>query len=154
MLAHDLLTAAGYEHYEVSNYALDGRRSIHNCAYWDGSTYVGLGPSAHGFDGKERCWNVAPWAEYERLIGEFGEATETRERLTPDQALLESVYLGLRVANGIALDEIGRFDKALVANAQDRGWAEMRNARWRLTASGWLRMDEIVTALTTSPEGG
>jgi len=154
LVAHDLLIRAGYEHYEVSNYALEGRRSKHNCAYWDDSRYAGLGPSAHGFDGEERYWNVAPWAQYERMVLESGDATEGRERLTRNQALLERVYLGLRGHGGLELDEVARFDARLIADAEERGWAEAKSGRWHLTALGWLRMDEIVTALTTSPEGG
>jgi oxygen-independent coproporphyrinogen-3 oxidase len=154
LLAHDLLTFAGYEHYEVSNYARDGSRSRHNCAYWDGSRYAGLGPSAHGFDGAERRWNVEPWASYERLIAESGDATGGRETLSVEQASLERVYLGLRVSDGLDLENMRAFDPTLVANAEENGWAEVKAGRWRLTASGWLRIEELVTALTTSPEGG
>ena len=56
--AHATLTAAGLEHYEVSNYGRPGRRSRHNSAYWSGVPYVGLGPAAHGFDGAVRRWNA------------------------------------------------------------------------------------------------
>ncbi len=154
LLAHDLLTGAGYEHYEVSNYSLDGHRSKHNYAYWDGSRYAGLGPSAHGFDGRERRWNVGPWAQYERLIADSGDATSGREVLTAAQTALERVYLGLRVTEGLDRADIGALDPRLVALAEESGWAETKAGRWCLTPSGWLRLDEIVAALTTSPEGG
>jgi oxygen-independent coproporphyrinogen-3 oxidase len=154
LLAHDLLTEAGHEHYEVSNFALKGKRSRHNCSYWDGSRYAGLGPSAHGFDGVERRWNVAHWALYEGLVAESGDATGGREILTSEQHALENVYLGLRVSNGVDLRELDKFDSAIVAQAEERGWAITESGRWRLTALGWLRLDEIATALTTSPEGG
>ena len=154
LLAHDLLTESGFEHYEVSNYARQGRRSTHNFAYWDGSTYAGLGPSAHGFDGYERRWNVGPWVQYQRLITELGDATGGRELLSSDQASLERVYLGLRVAEGLKLEEMRAFNQTLVTNFEENGWAESKDGRWSLTAQGWLRLDEIVAALTTSPEGG
>jgi oxygen-independent coproporphyrinogen-3 oxidase len=154
LLAHEVLTAAGFEHYEVSNYAREGRRSKHNYAYWDGSRYAGLGPSAHGFDGNERRWNVGPWAQYESLVTESGDATGGRELLNPDQRALERVYLGLRVSEGLKLEEMCGFDPALLANAEENGWAETKVSRWNLTAAGWLRLDEIVAALTTSPGGG
>ena len=59
LLLMDKLEAAGYEHYEISNYALPGMRSKHNSSYWSGENYYGFGPSAHSFDGKNRRWNIA-----------------------------------------------------------------------------------------------
>jgi oxygen-independent coproporphyrinogen-3 oxidase len=152
--AHDALAEAGYEHYEVSNYAIAGKRSRHNCAYWDGSVYAGLGPSAHGYDGRERRWNVRPWARYETLVTATGDATEGREVLSPAEVSLERVYLGLRTSEGLSLAETGRFDAALLSEIEENGLAEKVGRRWRLTASGWLRLDEIAAALTTSAEGG
>ena len=153
LLAHDTLTDAGYEHYEVSNYARQGRRSQHNQAYWDGSSYAGLGPSAHGFDGLERRWNVSPWAKYEKLVSGCGDPTEGRETLSQNQAILERVYLGLRTSDGLTHAETGNCDPNLLAKAESRGWGRRVGDRWRLTPSGWLRLDELVTALTTSAEG-
>ena len=152
--AHGVLSEAGYEHYEVSNYALAGKRARHNLAYWDGSPFAGLGPSAHGFDGVERRWNVDPWALYESLVTASGWAIGGRETLDPEQARLESVYLGLRVSSGLSMRQRAGLNPALVASAEENGWAETVGGRWRLTPSGWLRLDEIVTGLTTSPEGG
>jgi oxygen-independent coproporphyrinogen-3 oxidase len=154
LLAHELLTGAGYEHYEVSNYAKAGRRSRHNCAYWDGSPYAGLGPSAHGFDGAQRRWNVAPWARYESVVTGGGDPTEGRETLTPAQVQLERVYLGLRVSDGLSAAETGMLNRALLHEAERQGWGFSEAGRWRLTPLGWLRLDELVTALTTSAEGG
>ena len=153
LLADEVLTDAGYEHYEVSNYARPGRRSQHNQAYWDGSSYSGLGPSAHGFDGLERRWNVSPWVEYERLVTDAGDATEGRELLTPRQAELERTYLSLRTSDGMPLEETRKFDPVLLAEAEDHDWGRRVGDRWCLTPSGWLRLDELVTALTTSTEG-
>jgi oxygen-independent coproporphyrinogen III oxidase len=59
------LRAAGFEHYEVSNYGLRGRRAVHNSAYWSGVPYLGLGPSAHGFDGAVRRWNIDAYAAWD-----------------------------------------------------------------------------------------
>ena len=63
-LVHETLTGAGFEHYEVSNFALPGFRARHNAAYWHGVKYLGIGPAAHSFDGRERHWNVASVTEY------------------------------------------------------------------------------------------
>jgi oxygen-independent coproporphyrinogen-3 oxidase len=154
LLAHQMLTDAGYDHYEVSNYARKGRLSKHNRAYWDGSRYEGLGPSAHGFSGQRRRWNVVPWAQYERLIVGTGDATGGSEVLSAEQLALERVYLGLRVSDGLHVGEVSRLAPAIVAKAEEQGWAEEVSGRWRLTTAGWLRLDEIATALTTSLEGG
>lgn len=154
LVADEILTGAGYEHYEVSNYAKPGRRSLHNSAYWNGSKYAGLGPSAHSFDGMERRWNVAPWARYEREMNETGNPVEGMETLSSSQASLERLYLGLRVRDGIPSKEIGALDRNLVSRAEDAGWAVSTGSHWRLTVSGWLRLDEIVAALTASPKGG
>ena len=153
LLAHAMLTEAGYEHYEVSNYARSGRRSHHNQSYWDGSSYAGLGPSAHGFDGLERRWNVSPWVEYESLVTATGDATEARETLSAGQTALECTYLSLRTSDGLPLDETRKFDPTLLAEAEDHGWGRREADRWHLTPPGWLRLDEFVTALTTSAEG-
>ena len=154
LLAHDTLVARGYEHYEVSNYAREGQQSRHNRAYWDGGPYAGLGPSAHGFDGAERRWNVGPWAKYEDLVNASGDPTGGRETLTPDQAALERAYLGLRLSEGLSLEETRAFAATVLAEAEARGWGTAVAGRWRLTAAGWLRLDELVAALSTSPEGG
>jgi len=152
LLAHDLLAGVGYEHYEVSNYARPGQRSLHNSAYWDGSRYVGLGPSAHSFDGEVRRWNVAPWAEYERAVS-GGSPEAGREAISVDQAWLERLYLGLR-SDGIGRREMQCIEKDVVGEAERAGWAAWSGDRWRLTPTGWLRIDELVIALTTSAEGG
>ena len=58
LFAHERATSAGFAHYEVSNFAVPGRESRHNSSYWNGASYLGVGPSAHSFDGKTRSWNV------------------------------------------------------------------------------------------------
>jgi oxygen-independent coproporphyrinogen-3 oxidase len=151
--AHEVLTSAGFEHYEVSNYARPGRRARHNSAYWTGRPYLGLGPSAHSFDGVVRSWNVAHWAAYEDLVVAGRDAIEASEILSGEQLLLERVYLGLRTAEGVALDGL-RWPSAAGDRALTEGWAEMSGDRLRLTPEGWLRLDGIAEALTTAPGGG
>jgi oxygen-independent coproporphyrinogen-3 oxidase len=106
--ADRLLTASGYLHYEVSNYAL-GLRSValHNSAYWDRSPYIGLGPAAHGFDGDgTRSWNVTDSAAYAASVEEGRLPEEGREELTPRDAALEMLMLGLRMTAGVDLDAV------------------------------------------------
>ncbi len=81
LAAHDRLAAAGFEHYEVSNYARPGARARHNGSYWRRVPYLGLGPSAHSFDGERRWWNIAPYAEWSRAALGGGEVIEDSEML-------------------------------------------------------------------------
>ncbi|MEO6582946.1 MAG: radical SAM family heme chaperone HemW [Ferruginibacter sp.] len=96
----------GYEHYEISNFALPGMRSQHNSSYWKGIPYYGFGPSAHSFDGKKvRRWNVSNNAVYTKaLLNNLVFYTE--EVLTPTQQINEAIMIGLRTMEGIELDKI------------------------------------------------
>ncbi len=145
--AHEALAAAGFEHYEVSNFAKPGRRARHNSAYWSGAPYLGLGPSAHGFDGTERRWNVAAYASWVRAVAEGRDPLEGRETLDEGMRAAESVYLGLRTTDGLVLDasEAGR-----ASRWQEAGWAERVGDRLRLTAPGWLRLDALAADLTVA----
>ncbi len=171
LLAHDTLVAAGYEHYEVSNYAMPGQRAVHNRAYWTGMPYAGLGPSAHRFDGDTRRWNVAPWAEYHRRMSAQQDPTAECETLSAEQRRLEDVYLALRTSDGLSVEEIAELNQPMVRRASEMGWmervvapginpplpcegGEAGAARFRLTPRGWLRLDAIIPALTTSAQGG
>ena len=108
LLAHERLTANGFQFYEVSNAARDGRRSRHNSAYWSGRSYVGLGPAAHSFDGSTRRWNLAAWEAYRRAIADGRSPIESEEVLTEDQRRLEVMYLGLRTIDGVPLAVLDR----------------------------------------------
>ena len=143
--AHEALAAAGYEHYEVSNFARPGRRARHNSAYWSGAPYLGLGPAAHGFDGRERRWNVAAYAAWTRVLAEGRDPVEGREALDDAMREAESVYLGLRTTDGLVL---APEDGMRTARWEQAGWAERSEGRLRLTAPGWLRLDAIATDLT------
>jgi oxygen-independent coproporphyrinogen-3 oxidase len=145
--AHEVLVAAGFEHYEVSNYARPGHRSRHNQAYWTGRHYLGLGPSAHGFDGSRRYWNVAPWAEYETTLANGGDPTESVELLSLEQRQLEATYLGLRTTDGVSADLVESWPDCLRDAALERGWMVLEGDRARLTPSGWLRLDSIVAGI-------
>lgn len=144
--AHRLLTGAGFEHYEVSNYGLPGRRARHNSAYWSGVPYVGLGPSAHGFDGQVRRWNARHYAEWRDLALGNVDPMEGCEVLTAENRVAEAVYLGLRSDAGLP---IVSSDLQLVHRWTAAGWAELGDdGRLRCTAEGWLRLDALAAALT------
>lgn len=102
----DQLQAHGFEHYEVSNFALPGMESRHNSSYWNDTPYLGLGAGAHSYDGKKRWWNAPDLDAY--LSTDFAETSTVVERymtetLTEEQKHIEKVMLGLRTARGIEL---------------------------------------------------
>ena len=99
-LVHETLTRAGFEHYEVSNFARPGFRARHNSAYWSGDPYLGIGPAAHSYDGAVRRWNVSSVEGY--LAGEEGGS----ERLTERDRYNEYVMTALRTAEGIDLERL------------------------------------------------
>lgn len=99
---HTALTQAGFDHYEVSNYALPSRRSRHNSSYWTGAEYLGIGPGAHSFAGDVRRWCEQSVEEYITAV-EYGE-----ERLSVTDRLNECVMTSLRRAEGLSLNEIER----------------------------------------------
>ncbi|HEX5633556.1 MAG TPA: hypothetical protein VFX50_10015, partial [Gemmatimonadales bacterium] len=140
--AHARLAAAGFEHYEVSNYARPGFRARHNSAYWSRAPFVGLGPSAHSGIGDWRRWNVPAWAAYERTVAAGRSPLEGEERLGDAQLRLESLYLGLRTVDGLPEAQLGPAAEAWLRE----GWAERRSGRIRLLAEGWLRLDALVRA--------
>ena len=143
--AHAALADAGYEHYEVSNFARPGLASRHNSSYWGGARYLGFGPSAHGYDGSERRWNVAPYAEWLRRVADGADPVAGSERLTAANRTAEIVYLGLRTRSGLV---VSGSEVAAVAPWIDAGWAERDGERLRLTALGWLRLDALAASLT------
>lgn len=151
--AHDAFSAAGFDHYEVSNFGRIGHRAVHNSAYWQGVPYVGLGPSAHEFDGVVRRWNTSAFAAWERLLQEGRDPMEGSERLTDDNRIAETVYLGLRTTDGLPL--IAR-EREHIARWAAEGWVDVVEIthdgaveqRIRCTPMGWLRLDALAADLT------
>lgn len=145
LLAHQRLGAAGYEHYEVSNFAKPGHRSRHNWAYWTRRPYLGLGPSAHSGFETTRSWNHREWEEYRRRASQGLPVVAGSETLNQEQVRLEEVYLGLRTDQGIPAGQVG---PAIAAGWRQSGWAELSEGMVRLTPEGWLRLDALVASLT------
>jgi oxygen-independent coproporphyrinogen III oxidase len=144
--AVELLCAAGFRHYEVSNFARPGAESRHNGAYWTGEPYLGIGPGAHSFLPPERRWNERDWRRYRMLLEAGMPAEAGRETLDAAAARLERAWLGLRTADGVAVPAAVR---VLVAAWRERGWAEPAGDRdrVRLTAAGWLLLDRLAVDL-------
>ena len=146
LMVHERLLVAGYEHYEVSNFAKPGHRSRHNASYWSRAPYLGLGPSAHSFDGeRRRWWNAREYESWRRLVSDGGDPVAETELLGPSELQAERVYLGLRTNRGLPgtseiADQVERFRIA--------GWARMEGGNVMLTPKGWLRLDSIAASLT------
>ncbi len=101
-LTMTILRANGYLHYEISNFSLPGKESHHNTGYWDGNLYLGIGPSAHSFDGKNRQYNISSNGRYLQEI-KAGVIPYTLEELTLEQRINELIMLGLRNWKGVNL---------------------------------------------------
>lgn len=145
LLADELLARAGFEHYEVSNFAKPGRRARHNFSYWRGVPYGGIGPGAHEFDGATRRWNVGAYADWVRRLEKGTDPREGQETLTAENRIAEGVYLGLRTSDGL---EISESERERVAPWIAAGWGSIRGRRLILTPLGWLRLDSLAADLT------
>jgi oxygen-independent coproporphyrinogen-3 oxidase len=143
LAADAMLTAAGFEHYEISNAGQKGHRARHNSGYWRRAAYIGLGPSAHSAFGEDRQWNLRDWVAYERAIRQGMSPVAGRERLTPEQVALERLYLGLRTRDGVAVNMIS---PAVRERWIAAGWARATCDRLVLTPEGWLRLDALVAS--------
>ncbi len=151
-LLRQKLQDAGYVHYEISNYALPGLHSRHNSSYWQPTPYLGLGPGAHSYDGRNRrTWNAPDLTAY--LNGIRHEEAET---LTPADIYNERLMLGLRTARGVAHSELLRLlppsasTEALqssMCSLQHRGLLRIDDGRLTLTEAGLALADEVIREL-------
>jgi oxygen-independent coproporphyrinogen-3 oxidase len=148
LAAHAAATGAGLDHYEVSNFGRPGLESRHNSAYWTGVPYLGVGPSAHSFDGNVRRWNIPAYSAWLRCLAAGTDALEGKEVLTAENRAAEDVYLGLRTKRGLSIrpDEM-----PTVRTWEAAGWAlvdeQQDRAKVRLTPKGWLRLDSLAAVL-------
>ncbi|MBR5686028.1 MAG: radical SAM family heme chaperone HemW [Muribaculaceae bacterium] len=148
------LKSAGYEHYEISNFAQPGFHSRHNSAYWDGTPYLGLGAAAHSFDGEVRRYNPADLQKYLDRINEQGIAYD-EERLTAEEQYDETVMLALRTARGldtaIIHDRFGQdtYDYLMRQARQhiDEGRLTALGGQLRLTPEAVMLADAIIRDL-------
>ncbi|MDX1395069.1 MAG: radical SAM family heme chaperone HemW [Gemmatimonadota bacterium] len=145
------LEAAGMRHYEVSNFASDGRECRHNWYYWNRSPYLGIGPSAHGYLPPLRIWNAFRWSRYRDVVRAGAGAVDGYESLGPAEEPLERLWLGLRTREGLVRDdpEWGAVLSARADEWERLGWVRTTGGRVVATAEGWLRLDELVTRLAT-----
>lgn len=148
------INKAGWEQYEISNYAKDGSYSIHNTGYWQGEKYLGLGPSAHSYNIHQRSWNVRNLKAYIEGINNNTPQIEI-ETLTDEQKFNEYVLTSLRTKWGCSLAVIKtKFGEQLAAETQQnamvfitRGWVVAENNILYLTDEGKLFADHIASEL-------
>jgi oxygen-independent coproporphyrinogen-3 oxidase len=152
------LAVAGYEHYEISNWALPGRRSRHNLKYWRRQPYFGFGAGAHSFDGTSRWATIHDSARYVACIEQGISTLEQIEAVTPENALEEEFFLGLRQLEGIDLarieSEYGETQhkrvadfRARIAALRSQGLVELNGARLRLAPNRLTVSNEVFVEL-------
>lgn len=149
----DVLAAAGFEAYEISNFARPGRRARHNVKYWTDAPYAAFGVGAHGYDGDERYWNNDRLEDYLAQVERTGRAVAGRTRRTPRERWQEALMLGLRLAEGVSPDalrrrygvDLGDY-AAAAAELQAAGLLEVAPDRLRLTPRGRLLSNEVFLA--------
>lgn len=150
------LASLGFSHYEVSNFSKSGFESKNNSNYWRGGAYLALGPSAHGFDGKNKRWkNIANWETYvlRALAGES--VIEEEEFLSQEQRKIEVIFTALRTSKGLDLAKIRndygvdllRSHALLLDQWEKEGLARVTNGHLILTFEGRMLGDEIAQKL-------
>lgn len=145
---------AGYEHYEISNFAKPGKHSRHNSSYWQGRPYLGLGPSAHSFNGLSRQWNVANNSLYMQNIRK-GIVPSEIEMLSPKMALNEYIMISLRTSEGCDLGRVterygqDKSEQILAAAKEfkEKGWMRREGSMLKLTNEGKFFADGIAAAM-------
>jgi oxygen-independent coproporphyrinogen-3 oxidase len=146
-LAHEALTAAGYDHYETSNYARDGRFSRHNRWYWRGEDYLGLGPSAVSTVAGVRETNVADTAAYITMVRSLGRAAVSAESLDPAARRIERIAMGLRTSEGIDLGWLEPEARLRADHLVREGLARIADGKFVLCGRGRALVDPIAAEL-------
>ncbi len=150
LLLMQWLEAAGYEHYEISNFAKPGFRSRHNSSYWQRKKYLGIGPSAHSFDGNSRQWNVSNNSVYIESI-EQGIVPFEKEVLTAVQKTNEYIMTSLRTIEGLDLNKVEKEENDKIIEKSRRyiesGLMKCGNNFLKLTKKGKLLADGIASDL-------
>jgi oxygen-independent coproporphyrinogen-3 oxidase len=149
----EAMQAQEFEHYEISNFSKPGHYSRHNTNYWKGVKYLGIGPSAHSFDGETRQWNIANNARYIQAI-EGKTVPAEIEILTEENRLNEYIMTSLRTQWGLSLEQLNLIAKGasepLLKEAEEfleKGWIIQKEETIYLTQAGKLYADHIASEL-------
>jgi len=153
ILLMDAMQEHGFEHYEISNFCKPGHYSRHNSNYWKGVKYLGIGPSAHSYNGETRQWNIANNAKYMQAI-ETGNIPAEIELLSETDRLNEYIMTSLRTIWGLDLDKLNSIAAAssnqLITAARrffDNQWVVQKDSVIYLTQTGKLYADTIASGL-------
>jgi oxygen-independent coproporphyrinogen III oxidase len=160
LLLIDWLSKAGYQHYEISNFAKPGMRSRHNSSYWSGKNYLGFGPAAHSYDGNSRRWNIANNNTFIESINK-GIIPSEKEELTTNMRVNEYIMTSLRTMEGMDMTKIEeilnkevRSTKYDILKAAEKfiggGKMILENNFLKLTNEGKLIADGIAAELFLS----
>jgi oxygen-independent coproporphyrinogen-3 oxidase len=154
LILMEQLTEAGFEHYEISNFAKPGLYSKHNSNYWEGVSYLGIGPSAHSFNGESRQWNVSNNSKYIDQI-QLKKIPAEMEVLSTENRINEYIMTSLRTSKGMSLQKItehfGSDYSKEVRNGlepfADKNWINLNDQIVTLTTDGKLFADHIASEL-------
>lgn len=154
----DELAGAGFEHYEISNFAKLGWQSKHNSNYWEGINYLGIGPSAHSFNGESRQWNVSNNMKYIAAL-EANKIPFEIEQLTEENRINEYIMTALRTSKGMDLGLMNtRFHSDYISQILqslepflEKEWAQIADQKVILTKEGKLFADHIASELFVEP---
>jgi oxygen-independent coproporphyrinogen-3 oxidase len=151
LMADEVLGAAGLSWYEVSNWAASpDARCRHNLAYWHSANWWGIGPGAHSHVDGTRWWNVKHPSTYAARLADGASPAQAREELSPEDRRVESVMLGVRLREGLALDDLDDTGRAGVCGLVDGGLLDATAyaaGRAVLTVRGRLLADAVVRVL-------
>jgi oxygen-independent coproporphyrinogen-3 oxidase len=153
ILLMDAMQTHGFEHYEISNFCKPGHYSKHNSNYWKGVKYLGIGPSAHSYNGETRQWNIANNAKYMQAL-EKAEIPAETELLTETDRLNEYIMTSLRTMWGLDLKNLNNIAKGASGQLNkasqryfENGWMEQKEEVIYLTQTGKLYADSIAAEL-------
>lgn len=153
--AIEMLESAGYEHYEISNYAKPGFRAAHNSSYWSRQPYLGIGPSAHSFTGHSRRWNIKNNIKYNKYISD-GLPYYEEETLSKKEAYNELILTGLRTMEGVRLSDLRalseKWTRETLRNSsawESKNLLRIEDERIIITKAGKILSDRISSDLFT-----
>ena len=141
LILMEQLIEAGFEHYEISNFAKPGLYSKHNSNYWEGVSYLGIGPSAHSFNGESRQWNISNNSNYIDQIG-LKKIPAEMEVLSTENRINEYIMTSLRTSKGMSLQKITERFGSDYSN-------EVRNGLKPFADKNWINLNDQIVTLTT-----
>jgi len=150
----DILEHYGYPQYEISNFALPGKKSRHNLKYWRLDDYMGFGPGAHSYVGGVRYSYVRDLDTYMDGVFNGTDIVDEYEKIDKLERAAEYLMLGMRTVRGISREEYSAvyksgFDKIeyLLSEYEKKGWTTLEKGRWRFTSSGFLLSNILIGTL-------